>query len=126
MIRAIIVNFIAELGKRNAILAPLIRFMHSLALSLHLGQEMFEAFMLNLLLIFLHLQAIRAFLIWTMLALMLYFFQRLLRYSQTIYAFSLRPVVAMRLLNLQLTQWLRSFLGRTAVVLGGGIYHLVV
>lgn len=70
VVGAIIVNFVAELLYRDAVLAFLIRPVLSLALLLDLRQEVLKAFMLNLNLVLLN-KAIRALLVWSMLALVL-------------------------------------------------------
>ena len=70
MVRAIVVHFIGKLLDGHAVLASLVRPMHSLAFRLHLRQEMFKAFMLDLQFILVS-HTIGAFFIRPMMALVL-------------------------------------------------------
>jgi hypothetical protein len=95
----------------DAILALLIRLMRLFALVFYLNQEMLEAFVLDIGKLVLARGTIGAFLSWRVVAGILYFLQILFCHSQTVYAFSIRSVRAVRFLYFFLRKYLRLGLG---------------
>jgi hypothetical protein len=68
MIRAFVVNFVAELRKWNTILAFLVRLMLTLTFCLNITKICFKTLVLDKLIIFITCNTIRAFLKWAMIA----------------------------------------------------------
>ncbi len=67
MVRTVVVHFVGKLGKRNAVLAFLVRFVLPLALAFHFYKEMLETFVFADDLVAVGSCTVGAFLAWRMI-----------------------------------------------------------